>query len=71
VVNTLIMPSVKQIDGVSRVQVFGGTPHAVRIELDTNALASKQLTANDVSNALNAANVNSPQGVLFPTAPRR
>jgi multidrug efflux pump len=64
VVNTLIMPNVKQIDGVSRVQVFGGTPHAVRIELDTNALAAKQLTANDVSNALNAANVNSPQGVL-------
>ncbi|MET0936969.1 MAG: efflux RND transporter permease subunit [Luteibacter sp.] len=64
VVDTLIAPTVKQIDGVSRVQVFGGTPHAVRIELDTKALAAKQLTANDVSNALNAANVNSPQGVL-------
>ena len=64
VVDTLIAPTVKQIDGVSRVQVFGGTPHAVRIELDTKALAAKQLTANDVSNALSAANVNSPQGVL-------
>ncbi|MDQ0009354.1 multidrug efflux pump [Luteibacter jiangsuensis] len=64
VVDTLIRPAVAQIDGVSRVQVFGGTPHAVRIELDTNALAAKQLTANDVSNALQAANVNSPQGVL-------
>ncbi len=64
VVDTLIRPAVAQIDGVSRVQIFGGTPHAVRIELDTNALSSKGLTANDVSNALQAANVNSPQGVL-------
>ncbi|WP_369925478.1 efflux RND transporter permease subunit [Xanthomonas sp. NCPPB 2632] len=64
VVDTLIRPAVAQIDGVSRVQVFGGTPHAVRVELDTRALSSKNLTANDVSNALNAANVTSPQGVL-------
>jgi len=64
VVDTLIAPSVAQIDGVSRVQVFGGTPHAVRIELDTNALSAKGLTTNDVSNALHAANVTSPQGIL-------
>jgi multidrug efflux pump len=64
VVDTLIRPTVSQIDGVSRVQVFGGTPHAVRVELDTNALSTKGLTANDVSNALQAANVNSPQGLL-------
>jgi len=64
VVDTLIRPAVAQIDGVSRVQVFGGTAHAVRIELDTNALALKKITTNDVSNALQAANVNSPQGVL-------
>jgi len=64
VVDTLIRPAVSQIDGVSRVQVFGGTPHAVRIELDTNALSSKGITTNDVSNALQAANVNSPQGLL-------
>jgi multidrug efflux pump len=64
VVDTLVRPAVAQIEGVSRVQVFGGTPHAVRVELDTRALSSKGLTANDVSNALNAANVTSPQGVL-------
>jgi multidrug efflux pump len=49
---------------VAQVQVFGGTPHAVRVELDINALAAKGLTANDVRNALVAANVTSPQGIL-------
>jgi len=62
--DTLLKPAVAQIPGVAQVQVFGGTPHAVRVELDINALASKKLTANDVRNALIAANVTSPQGIL-------
>ena len=62
--DTLLKPAVAQIDGVAQVQVFGGTPHAVRIDLDNNALAAKGLTANDVANALVAANVTSPQGTL-------
>ncbi len=62
--DTLLKPAVAQIDGVAQVQVFGGTPHAVRIDLDNNALAAKGLGANDVANALRAANVTSPQGIL-------
>src|SRR5690242_3337180 len=62
--DTLLKPAVAQIPGVAQVQVFGGTPHAVRIELDTAALAAKNLTPTDVSNALRAANVTSPQGIL-------
>ncbi len=62
--DTLLKPAVAQISGVAQVQVFGGTPHAVRIELDIAALAAKGLTANDVANALRAANVTSPQGTL-------
>jgi multidrug efflux pump len=62
--DTLLKPAVAQIDGVAQVQVFGGTPHAVRIDLDNRALAAKGLTANDVANALRAANVSSPQGII-------
>jgi multidrug efflux pump len=62
--DTMLKPAVAQINGVAQVEVFGGTPHAVRIELDNNALAAKGLTANDVANALRAANVTSPQGTL-------
>jgi multidrug efflux pump len=62
--DTLLKPAVAQVPGVAQVQVFGGTPHSVRVELDTNALAAKKLSADDVSNALRAANVTSPQGLL-------
>src|SRR3546814_13795178 len=62
--DTLLKPAVAQIDGVAQVQVFGGTPHAVRVDLDNRALAAKGLTANDVANALRAATVNSPQGII-------
>ena len=62
--DTLLKPAVAQIPGVAQVQVGGGTPHAVRIVLDTRALVGMGVTANDVANALRAANVSSPQGML-------
>ncbi|MEO6798923.1 MAG: efflux RND transporter permease subunit [Rhodanobacter sp.] len=62
--DTLLKPAVAQIPGVAQVQVGGGTPHAVRIALDANALAIKGITTNQVANALRAANVTSPQGTL-------
>jgi multidrug efflux pump len=62
--DTLINPALSQIPGVAQVRVIGGRPKAVRVELDTGALAAKGLTANDVANALRAANVTSPEGAL-------
>jgi multidrug efflux pump len=62
--DTLLKPAVAQIPGVAQVQVFGGTPHAVRVTLNSGALTAKGLTANDVANTLRAANVTSPQGIL-------
>ncbi|MEO8778725.1 MAG: efflux RND transporter permease subunit, partial [Rhodanobacter sp.] len=62
--DTLLKPAVAQIPGVAHVQVGGGTPHAVRIALDANALAIKGITTDQVANALRAANVTSPQGTL-------
>ncbi|RUL75437.1 efflux RND transporter permease subunit [Dyella choica] len=62
--DTLMRPAVAQITGVAQAQLIGGSPHAVRVSLNGAALTAKGLTANDVSNALRAANVASPQGVL-------
>jgi multidrug efflux pump len=62
--DTLLMPAVAQIPGVAQVQVFGGTPHSVRVTLNNLALTAKGITANDIANALRAANVTSPQGIL-------
>jgi multidrug efflux pump len=62
--DTLINPAMAQIPGVAQVRVIGGRPKAVRVELNTAALAAKGLTANDVANVLRAANVTSPEGAL-------
>ncbi|GLQ90708.1 efflux RND transporter permease subunit [Dyella flagellata] len=62
--DTLLSPVFAQIPGVSQVQVFGGTPHAVRVDMNTSAMSARGLTANDIRNALIAANVTSPQGTL-------
>ncbi len=62
--DTLLKPAVAQVPGVAQVQVGGGTPHAVRVALNANALAVKGITTNDVANALRAANVTSPLGIL-------
>ena len=62
--DSLAKPAVAQVEGVANVQVSGGSPHAVRVELDTLALAAKGMTSNDVSNALVAANVLSAVGTI-------
>jgi multidrug efflux pump len=62
--DTLMRPAVAQIDGVAQAQLIGGSPHAIRVSLNSAALTAKGLTANDVANVLRAANVASPQGVI-------
>ncbi|GLQ97891.1 efflux RND transporter permease subunit [Dyella mobilis] len=62
--DTLMRPAIAQIPGVAQAQLIGGTPHAVRVSLNAAALTAMGLTANDVANALRAANVSSPQGIL-------
>ncbi|WP_110668489.1 efflux RND transporter permease subunit [Salinicola halophilus] len=51
-------------DGVARVRLSGGKEYAMRVWLDRNALASRQLTVDDVADALRAENVELPAGFL-------
>jgi len=62
--DTLIAPVLSQIPGVAQVRIMGGRPKAVRVELNNAQLAAMGLSGNDVRNALRAANVTSPQGIL-------
>lgn len=52
------------IDGVSRVRVGGQQRYAMRIWLDRKELAARQLTVNDVENAMRAENVELPAGTI-------
>jgi len=52
------------LDGVARVRVGGQQTYAMRVWLDRKKLAARELTANDVENALRAENVELPAGAI-------
>ncbi len=52
------------IDGVANVQIGGDARRALRIWLDTNAMAARGLTVQDVENALRAQNLDLPAGYV-------
>lgn len=52
------------LEGVSQVQAYG-YPYAVRLRIDPQKLAAKNIDINDVGNAITQANVYMPVGTLF------
>jgi multidrug efflux pump subunit AcrB len=50
------------LEGTNRVEVIGGRPRAVRIELDPDALAARRTSTLDVAWALGVSNVRQPAG---------
>ncbi|MBZ5578425.1 MAG: efflux RND transporter permease subunit [Acidobacteriia bacterium] len=56
---------ISQIDGVAQVNVFGQAKYAVRAQLDPNLLASRNISIDEVNEALNKHNVNLPTGILW------
>lgn len=60
----LISPTLSTIDGVAQVNVYGSKRFAVRVRVRPEALMARNLSLDDVSTALRAANVNTPVGTL-------
>ena len=52
------------LDGVARVRIGGGLSYAMRIWLDRQELAARQLSVSDVENALRRENIELPAGAL-------
>ncbi|MDQ8181968.1 efflux RND transporter permease subunit [Pelagicoccus sp. SDUM812005] len=52
------------LDGVARIRVGGGMSYAMRVWLDRQALAARNLTVSDVEQALRSENVELPAGSL-------
>lgn len=52
------------LDGVARVRIGGSKERAMRIWLDRNALAARNLTVADVEEALRSENVELPAGSI-------
>jgi HAE1 family hydrophobic/amphiphilic exporter-1 len=60
----LIAPTLSTITGVAQVQINGQKKYAVRVLVDPEALAVRNLTLDDIANALRTANANTPVGTL-------
>ncbi|MBP5975318.1 efflux RND transporter permease subunit [Brasilonema sp. CT11] len=59
-----IVDALKRINGVSEARIFGERRYAMRLWLDPNRLASRNLTAQDVINALNEQNIQVGAGQI-------
>jgi hydrophobic/amphiphilic exporter-1 (mainly G- bacteria), HAE1 family len=62
---TMIAQRISMVPGVAQVAVYGSQTYAVRIQLDPDALASRGIGLDQVSQAVQAGNVNLPTGTLY------
>ncbi len=62
---TLLGQRISMVKGVAQVQVFGAQKYAVRIQLDPQALAARQIGIDEVTTAVQNQNVNLPTGTLY------
>jgi Cation/multidrug efflux pump len=62
--NNMVAQRMMMIEGVSNAQVYG-SPRAVCIKMDANALSARGLTVLDVVNAVKNANVFTPGGQIY------
>ena len=61
---TLLAQRISMVNGVAQVQVFGAQKYAVRVQVDPRALATRGIGIDELSSAVQKANVNLPTGTL-------
>ncbi|MGA9882985.1 MAG: efflux RND transporter permease subunit [Candidatus Acidiferrales bacterium] len=61
----LIATQISMLPGVAQVTVNGQATYAVRVGLNPDAMASRQIGIDEVEQAIQNANVNLPMGTLF------
>jgi hydrophobic/amphiphilic exporter-1 (mainly G- bacteria), HAE1 family len=64
---TFLAQRLSTVDGVAQVQVYGSMKYAVRIQIDPQQLASRNIGIDEVSAAIENGNVNLPTGILWGT----
>jgi len=60
----LLSPGLSTIDGVAQVSIFGQKRFAVRIKARNELLNQRNITLEELQNAIRGANANTPVGVL-------
>jgi HAE1 family hydrophobic/amphiphilic exporter-1 len=62
---TMVAQRTSMVSGVAQVQVYGSAKYAVRVQVDPNKLATRQIGLNEIDAALQNWNVNIPTGTLY------
>ena len=62
---TTMAQRISMVAGVAQVAVYGSQTYAVRVQLDPDKLASRGIGLDQVSQAVQAGNVNLPTGTLY------
>ncbi len=60
--NRYVVDRLSVVDGVARIQIGGERKYAMRLWLDRNAMAARNITVSDIENRLRAENVELPAG---------
>jgi HAE1 family hydrophobic/amphiphilic exporter-1 len=63
--STLMAQRISMVSGVAQVSVFGSQKFAVRVQVNPQALASRNIDLDQVASAVQNANVNLPSGVIW------
>jgi HAE1 family hydrophobic/amphiphilic exporter-1 len=61
---SILAQRISMVNGVAQVDVFGSQKYAVRVQLDPNQLAVRQIGIDDVVLAIQRGNVDLPVGTL-------
>jgi len=64
VADSLLAQRLRQVEGVSEVDILGAATPAIRVDVNVRQLNALGLSPDQLRNALTAANVTSPQGFL-------
>ncbi len=62
---TLMARQISMVGGVANVRVYGSKKYAVRIQVDPDRLASREVGLEEVRDSLSHGNVNMPAGSLY------
>jgi HAE1 family hydrophobic/amphiphilic exporter-1 len=61
---TILAQRLSMVSGVAQVNVYGSQKYAVRVQVDPDALASRNIGIDEVVKAVQASNVNEPVGTI-------
>jgi HAE1 family hydrophobic/amphiphilic exporter-1 len=63
--DTLLAQRLSTVRGVAQVSIFGAQKHAVRIDVNPQELAARQIGLNELAAAVQTGNANRPTGTLY------